>query len=75
MCNEPVEHDLLLYQAHICPGNQKYLEFKIDEMAGLLKYFNRHNTQKKEKLDVLPGPLSRNIPSFSTGIANTCVRQ
>ena len=47
-------------------------------MAGLLKYFKRFDTQKKEKLDTLPdpdGPLSKDIPSSSIGTTNSCVRQ
>ena len=52
----------------------KHLKFKINKMAGLLKYFK--HTQKKYKLDTSTfpdpgGPLSRDILHSSVGITNT----
>ena len=47
-------------------------------MAGLLKYFKCRCDMQKKDAGTLPdpdGPLSRDIPSSSIGIANTHVRQ
>ena len=49
-------------------------------MAGLLKYFKREVKHRCDKTDGLDtpdpdGPLSRDIPSSTIGIMNTCVRQ
>ena len=52
--------------------------FEIDKMAGLLKYFKRRCDMQKKDAGTLPdpdGPLSRDIPSSSIGIANSHVRQ
>ena len=52
--------------------------FEIDKLGGLLKYFKcRCDMQKKDvgTLSDPDGPLSRNIPSPSIGIANTHVHQ
>ena len=55
----------------------------FDKMAGLLKYFKREVKRHYDKTDgldtgTLPdpdGPLSRDIPSSTIGMTNTCVRQ
>ena len=47
-------------------------------MAGLLKYFKRRCDMQKKDAGTLPdpdGPLSKDIPSSSIGIANTHVLQ
>ena len=52
--------------------------FEIDKLAGLLKYFKRRCDMQKKDAGTLPdpdGPLSRDIPSSSIGIANTHVHK
>ena len=75
-------HQFFIHQLFRNTRKYRYLinvkNFKIDKLGGLLKYFKRRCDMQKKDVGTLSdpdGPLSRNIPSSSIGIANTHVRK